>query len=59
MIRDGAIVNTQKASYEPQCVAINPGATEVAVGGSDKVSPSLCLSLSAEHSTDVPGFFSE
>lgn len=39
VIRDGAIVNVQKVSYEPQCAAINQGASEIAVGGgSDKVS---------------------
>lgn len=37
VLRDGAIVNAQKTSYEPQCVAISSNASEVAVGGGDGV----------------------
>ena len=37
MLRDGHIVCTQKAGYEPQCAAISPAQNEVAVGGGDRV----------------------
>lgn len=35
VIRDGSIVNSQKAPYGPQCVAIKSDASEVAVGGGE------------------------
>lgn len=35
VIRDGSIVNAQKAPYGPQCVAIRSDASEVAVGGGE------------------------
>ncbi len=35
VMRDGAPVFMQKVNYEPQCVSIHPGLTEVAVGGLD------------------------
>ena len=37
MLRDGHIVCTQKADYEPQCAAISVSQNEVAVGGGDRV----------------------
>ena len=33
MLRDGNVVHSHPVDYEPQCVAIHPGQTEVAVGG--------------------------
>lgn len=37
VLRDGQIVSTHKADYEPQCVAISQSHTEVAVGGGERV----------------------
>ncbi len=47
VLRDKAPVFMQKAAFEPQCVAIHPGLTEVAVGGMD---------VSAHKITSMPDF---
>jgi WD40 repeat protein len=35
VLRDGHIVCSQKVTYEPQCVAISPSQSDIAVGGAD------------------------
>lgn len=52
VLRDGAIVNAQKTSYEPQCVAISSNASEVAVGGGDGDNKVHIYSLSGNNLTE-------
>ena len=54
MLRDGHVVSTHKATYEPQSVAISPSQSEVSVGGGDRVSSASTCEAQLIYRYQVP-----